>query len=52
MVKLLHRTPIVPPMRYDPMMTQPAGDWSVVKPIFTDHWDAFPHAHPHDQTPY
>jgi hypothetical protein len=34
------------------MMAQPSGDWSIFKQIFTEHWDAFTHAHPRYRTPY
>jgi hypothetical protein len=34
------------------MMAQPSGDWSICKQIFTEHWDAFTHAHPRYQTSY
>jgi Putative transposase/Transposase zinc-binding domain len=34
------------------MMAQAAGDWSVFKQIFADHWDEFQHAHPRYQTDY
>jgi hypothetical protein len=34
------------------MITAPPRDWSVFKPIFADHWDAFQHAHPRYQTSY
>ena len=34
------------------MMLQPSGNWSVFKQIFTDHWEAFTHAHPRYQTSY
>jgi hypothetical protein len=34
------------------MMPPPAGDWSVFKQIFADHWDTFQRAHPRYQTSY
>jgi Putative transposase/Transposase zinc-binding domain len=34
------------------MMAQPSGAWSIFKQIFTDHWDAFTHAHPRYRTSY
>jgi hypothetical protein len=34
------------------MMTYPAGDWSVFKQLFADHWDEFHRAHPRYQTSY
>jgi Putative transposase/Transposase zinc-binding domain len=34
------------------MLVAPARDWNVLQQIFADHWDAFAHAHPRDQTPY
>jgi hypothetical protein len=32
------------------MLAAPARAWSVFKPIFADHWEAFQHAHPRYQT--
>ena len=32
------------------MMAQPSGAWSIFKPILTEHWDAFTHAHPRYRT--
>jgi len=34
------------------MLAAPSRDWSVFQQIFADHWEAFPHAHPRDQTTY
>ena len=34
------------------MMAAPSRDGSVFKQIFTEHWDAFQHAHPRYQTSY
>jgi hypothetical protein len=34
------------------MIAAPSRDWSVFKQIFTEHWDAFQHAHPRYQTSY
>ena len=31
------------------MMAAPPRDWSVFKPRFAEHWEAFQHAHPRDQ---
>jgi hypothetical protein len=31
-------------------MAHPSGEWSICKPIFAEHWEAFPHAHPRAQT--
>jgi Transposase zinc-binding domain/Putative transposase len=34
------------------MLTAPSRDWRVFQQIFAEHWEAFQHAHPRDQTPY
>jgi len=34
------------------MLAAPVRDWSVFQQIFTDHWEAFQHAHPRYQTSY
>jgi Putative transposase/Transposase zinc-binding domain len=34
------------------MLAAPSRDWSVFQQIFADHWEAFQHAHPRDQTSY
>ena len=34
------------------MLVEPAGHWSVYKPIFFDHWESFQRAHPRSQTAY
>jgi len=52
MVKPLHRQHANTPTWCDPMLAQPARDWSVFKQIFADHWDPFRRAHPRYQTSY
>jgi hypothetical protein len=51
-VQPLHHQQIITSTRYDLMLAQPSGDWSVFQQIFAEHWDAFAHAHPRYQTPY
>ena len=41
-----------PLTRWTRMLTAPSRDRSVFQQIFTDHWEAFQHAHPRYQTPY
>ena len=41
-----------PLTRWTRMLTAPSRDRSVFQRIFTDHWEAFQHAHPRYQTPY
>jgi len=41
-----------PLTRWTQRLAAPARDWSVFQQIFTDHWEAFQHAHPRYQTAY
>ncbi len=52
MVQPQHRHNPNPLTRWMWMLAAPARDWSVFKQIFTDHWEAFQHAHPRYQTAY
>ena len=46
----LHRHHLIPPTRCDPLMAASSRDWKVFTPLFADHWEPFPQAHPHSQT--
>ena len=45
----LHHNHRMPLTRCASMMAAPPRDWSVFKPRFAEHWEAFQHAHPRDQ---
>src|SRR5262245_41373706 len=51
-VKPLHRQHANTPTWCDPMLAQPARDWSVFKQMRADHWDPFRRAHPRSQPSY
>ena len=52
MVERLHCLKLLTPTRCAFMLAAPSRDWNVCKPIFAEHWDGFPHAHPRSPTPY
>jgi hypothetical protein len=41
-----------PLTRWTRRLPAPSRDWSAFPQLFANHWEAFQHAHPRDQTPY